>query len=144
MKYVLDTNVLVAAVRSPTGASAEILRRVLNRRIEMLCSVPLLLEYEAVLTRPEQLHAAGVSIHQVNNLIDVLAGVVQTVNIHFLWRPQLRDPSDDMVLETAINGSASDIITFNQKDFLPQAHNFGLRILRPAQYFQQGANDGNK
>ena len=136
MSYVLDTNVLVAAVRSPKGASAEILRRVLAGRFNALCSVPLFLEYEAVLLRPEQLKAAGVTAGDVMNLLDVLAGKVQRVDIAYLWRPQLRDAADDMVLEAAVNGQATSIITFNQRDFLPQTLNFGIAVLTPAQFFQ--------
>jgi len=98
VKFVLDTNVVVAAVRSPKGASAEILRRALSRRLEVMCSVPLFLEYEAVLSRPEQLQAAGVTVRDIGNLLDMLAGVVQPVEIEFLWRPQLRDPADDLAL----------------------------------------------
>lgn len=139
MKYVLDTNVVVAAVRSPKGASAEILRRALSRRLEVLCSVPLFLEYEAVLSRPEQLQAAGVTVRDIGNLLDGLAGVVQPVEIQFLWRPQLRDPADDMVLETAVNGGARSIITSNLRDFLPQVLSFGVTVLTPAQFFLQGA-----
>ena len=136
MIYVLDTNVFVAAVRSPQGASAEILRRVLTGRLSVLCSVPLFLEYEAVLSRPEQLQAAGVSVADVANLLDVLAGKVQRVEIAYLWRPQLRDAADDMVLEAAVNGRATAIITFNQRDFLPQTLTFGVAVLTPAQFFQ--------
>ena len=63
MNYVLDTNVLVAAVRSPAGASAELLRRVLTRQVPMLCSVPLFIEYEDVLMRPGQLAAKCAKLH---------------------------------------------------------------------------------
>lgn len=136
MQYVLDTNVIVAAVRSPVGASAELLRRVLTNRLTALCSVPLFLEYEAVLSRPEQLAAAGVSLYDVANLLNVLAGAIQHVKIQFLWRPQLRDSTDDMVLEAAVNGQATAIISFNLRDFLPQAQSFGLRVITPAQFFQ--------
>lgn len=143
MNLVLDTNVLVAALRSPTGASAEILRRVFGQRLSVLCSVPLFLEYEAVLLRPEQLAAAGVDATAVANLLDVLAGVVTPVPIHFLWRPQLRDPNDDLVLELAANGQMSGtavgIITFNGKDFLPQSLKFGVSVQTPRQFFQEGA-----
>ena len=134
--YLLDTNVLVAAVRSPKGASAEILRRVLTGQLSVLCSVPLFLEYEAVLSRPEQLQAAGVTAADVANLLDVLAGKVERVDIAYLWRPQLRDAADDMVLEAAVNGRATAIITFNQRDFLPQTLSFGVAVLTPAQFFQ--------
>lgn len=140
MNYVLDTNVLVAAVRSPGGASAEILRRVLTGQIGALCSVPLFMEYEAVLLRPEHLAAASAQADQVLNLLDVLAGVVTRVEIQFLWRPQLRDPNDDLVLELAVNGQGSGkavaIITFNQKDFWPQASKFGVQIMTPRQFFK--------
>ncbi len=136
MSYLLDTNVIVAAVRSPQGASAEILRRVLTGQLKVLCSVPLFLEYEAVLSRLEHLQAAGVSVADVTNLLDVLAGKVERVDIAYLWRPQLRDAADDMVLEAAVNGRATAIITFNQRDFLPQTLNFGIAVLTPAQFFQ--------
>jgi len=136
MMFLLDTNVLVAAVRSPKGASAEILRRVLTGQLSVLCSVPLFLEYEAVLSRPEQLQAAGVTVADVANLLDVLAGKVERVDIAYLWRPQLRDAADDMVLEAAVNGRATAIITFNQRDFLPQTLSFGVAVLTPAQFFQ--------
>jgi putative PIN family toxin of toxin-antitoxin system len=136
MRYILDTNVVVAAVRSPAGASAEILRMALLQKMEVVCSVPLFLEYEAVLTRPEHLKAAGVSLQDVINLLNVLAGKIHEVEIAYLWRPQLRDPADDMVLEAAVNGRAGTIITFNERDFLPQALSFGLVVLRPEQFFR--------
>ncbi len=140
MKYVLDTNVLVAAVRSPAGASAEILKRVLNGQMDALCSVPLFMEYESVLLRPEHLAAAGAQAHEVLNVLDVLAGRVIRVEIQFLWRPQLRDPNDDLVLELAVNGQGSGdavaIITSNQKNFWPQARKFGVEVMTPRQFFQ--------
>nr|WP_315226033.1 putative toxin-antitoxin system toxin component, PIN family [uncultured Limnohabitans sp.] len=140
MNFVLDTNILVAAVRSPTGASSEILRRVLKRQVCALCSVPLFLEYEAVLLRSEHLAAAGAQARDVVNLLDVLAGVLTRVEIQFLWRPQLRDPNDDLVLELAVNGQglgdAVSIITSNQKDFCPQADKFGVAVVTPRQFFQ--------
>ena len=142
MRYILDTNVLVGAVRSPKGASAELLRRAFKHEFILLCSVPLYLEYEAVLTRPEHLLAGEIQASDVHSFLDDLARVITPVDIQFLWRPQLRDPADDMVLEAAVNGQANAIVTFNQKDFLPQAQSFGLRIMTPQQYFQ-GVHHGN-
>ena len=140
MNYVLDTNVLVAAVRSPAGASAELLRRVLTRQVPMLCSVPLFIEYEDVLMRPGQLAAAHARPGDVRNLLHALASVLVPVSIQFLWRPQLRDPNDDMVLELAVNGLGRGqpvtLVTFNQRDFLPQATRFGIPVIEPAQFFQ--------
>jgi putative PIN family toxin of toxin-antitoxin system len=136
MKYLIDTSAIIAAVRSPSGASAEILRRVLLGQMTMVCSVPLFLEYEAVLLRPEQLMAAGASANDIFNLLDVLAGKLIPVDIQFLWRPQLRDANDDMVLEAAVNGQAASIITFNARDFLPQAHNFGITVKTPSDFLK--------
>lgn len=140
MNFVLDTNVLVAAIRSPKGASAEILRRVLTGQERVLCSVPLFMEYESVLLRPEHLAAADAQAPEVINVLDVLAGVVVRVEIQFLWRPQLKDPNDDLVLELAVNGQglgdAVTIITSNQKDFLPQASKFGVGVITPREFFQ--------
>lgn len=140
MKYALDTNVLVAAVRSPGGASAELLRRVLRRQLPVLCSVPLFLEYEDVLTLPDHLASAGVGTADVRNLLDVLAGVVTPVTMQFLWHPQLRDPMDDLVLELAVNGQGLcqpvTLITFNQRGYLPQARAFGIPVMGPADFFQ--------
>jgi len=140
MNYVLDTNVLVAAIRSPSGASAEILRRVLQGKVAALCSVPLFMEYEAVLLRQEHLTAAGANVQDVVNVLDVLAGAITRVEIQFLWRPQLRDPNDDLVLELAVNGQgvgdSVSIVTSNQKDFWPQASKFGIGVMTPRQFFQ--------
>jgi putative PIN family toxin of toxin-antitoxin system len=140
MNYVVDTNVVIAGVRSPGGASAEFLRRVLRKSISTVCSVPLFLEYEAVLLRPEHLSAAELIEGDVFNFLDVLADVVLPIEIQFLWRPQLKDSNDDMVLELAVNalGKGKDvcILTFNQADFLPQAKKFGLQVKTPKQFFQ--------
>src|SRR3979411_2305670 len=115
--YVLDTDVMVAAVRSDSGASRQLLLAALNRQFELLLSVPLLLEYEAVMTRPQHLAACGLSSAEVGHVLDDLAAVSRPVRLAFRWRPRLSDPDDDMVLETAINGSASAIVTSNQRDF---------------------------
>ena len=140
MNYVLDTSVLVAGIRSPNGASAEILRKALVKDIAVLCSVPLFLEYEEVLLRTEHLTAARASERDLLNFLDVLAGVICEVEIQFLWRPCLRDANDDMVLEIAVNGlrlgDQVTIITFNQRDFLPHASRFGVEIISPSLFFK--------
>lgn len=136
MKILIDTSTVVAAVRSPNGASAEILRRVLLGQQLMVCSVPLFLEYESVLLRQVHLEASGASIADIDNLLNALAGKLMPIDIQFLWRPQLRDANDDMVLEAAVNGQAASIITFNIKDFLPQAHNFGVAVKTPSDFLK--------
>lgn len=113
----LDTDVLVAALRSSRGASRQLLLGALDHHFELLLSVPLVLEYEAVLTRPEHLAACGLRSEEVERVLDDLASVAKPVRLAFRWRPRLPDPNDDMVLETAVNGNADAIVTFNQRDF---------------------------
>lgn len=128
---VLDTDVLVAAIRSNRGASRVLLEDVLHRRHQMLASVPLMLEYEAVLTRPEHLKAAGLSREDIDELLDALAMVVEPVRLAFLWRPILPDPDDDMVLETAMNGMADLLVTLNGRHFQAAAARFAVKIVSP-------------
>jgi len=97
-----------------------------------LASVPLMLEYESVLTRSEHLAAAGISAADVEVLLDALAVVIEPIRISYLWRPVLPDAGDDLVLETAVNGRADVVVTFNHRDFEPAAATFGLEILAPA------------
>lgn len=131
-RTVLDTDVLVAGVRSDRGASRVLLTAALERRYPVLASVPLMLQYESVLTRSEHLSAAGISVADVEVLLDALAVVVEPIRISYLWRPVLPDPGDDLVLETAVNGRADVVVTFNRRHFEPAAAPFGLEILAPA------------
>src|ERR1700732_3181003 len=135
--YVLDTDVMGAALRSDRGASRQLLLAALNQRFELLLSVPLMLEYEAVLTRPQHLAACGWSSAEVGRVLDDLAAVARPVRLAFRWRPRLSDPADDMVLETAINGSANAIVTFNQRDFAPGTKGFSCVVIPPATALQQ-------
>src|SRR5690242_9107004 len=137
MRVVLDTAVLVAAFRSDRGASRQLLLAALDRRIVMLASVPLMLEYEAVLGRAEHLHESGLSEHDVKVLLDALAAVVEPVRLHFMWRPSLRDPGDEMVLETALNGGADCLVTFNIRDFATATGEFGLRVAPPGKFWRE-------
>jgi predicted nucleic acid-binding protein len=129
---VLDTAVLVAAVRSDRGASRVLLTAALERRYPILASVPLMLQYESVLTRPEHLAAARLTAADVEVVLNAIALVIEAVRISYLWRPVLIDPGDDLVLETAVNGGAGTVITFNRRHFEPAAFQFGLEILTPA------------
>jgi putative PIN family toxin of toxin-antitoxin system len=133
MRVVLDTNVMVAAIRSSRGASRELLRSALTSQITVLVSVALMLEYEAVMTRPEHLEAARITAGDVEAILDGVALVCEPVKLTFLWRPALRDPDDDMVLETAVNGQAEGIVTLNQRDFVPHALSFGLKVWTPGE-----------
>jgi len=130
-RLVLDTNVYVAALRSPYGASALLMRRIVEQRVVSLLSVALVLELEAVLIRPEQLAATGLTPALVQGFVDELCALAGPVQIHFAWRPQLHDAADEMVLEAAVNGQADALVTFNAKDFLPPAQHFGVEVLTP-------------
>jgi putative PIN family toxin of toxin-antitoxin system len=135
-RVVFDTNVLVAASRSRNGASFALLQALRDRRYVALVSVPLLLEYEAVLKRPEQLQAAGRNEALTDAFLDGFCLLVEPVHLYFLWRPQARDPADDMVLETALNGRAAALITTNVKDFVA-AERFRLPVLTPGAFLRQ-------
>ena len=134
MKVVLDTNVLVAGLRSNRGASFQVLRRVGTGQFAIALSVALVLEYEETLKR--QLDALDLSARDVDDVIDYLCSVADLTEIFFVWRPCLRDADDDMVLELAVAGQCDAIVTFNVRDFEP-ADRFGMRVLTPPQFLKE-------
>ena len=131
MRYVLDTNVVVAGLRSPAGASAALLGQALGRTFTLLLSVALALEYEAICCNPAQRIISGLSEAEISNIISALCAVSEPVSARFLWRPQLRDPADEMVLEAAVNGNADALVTFNRRDFGDTPEHFGIALLSP-------------
>jgi putative PIN family toxin of toxin-antitoxin system len=137
MRCVLDTNIVVAAMRSPAGASAALLMEALHGKITMVANVGLALEYEATCRLAEHRLAAGLDDDQVSVFIDAVLAMVDPVETHFLWRPQLRDPADEFVLEAAVNGQAAAIVTFNQRDFGGAPATFGIELLKPAELLRR-------
>lgn len=131
MRIVLDTNVVVAALRSPSGASAALLLLASQRVLRPVVSPTSAVEYEAVLLRPQHGAAAGLRQAQVQLFVDRLLDLMTTIKIHVRWRPLLLDPDDEHVLEAAISGRAEAIITFNSRDFGPAPMHFGIRTLTP-------------
>ena len=127
----LDTDAVVAAMRSPAGASAAILRAAREEKVTLLVGVPLAIEYESVCRKPEHRLAAGLSDRQVDIFLDAVLAMCEPVETHFLWRPQLRDPNDEMVLEAAVNGQADALVTFNRRDFGTVPERFGVAVLLP-------------
>jgi putative PIN family toxin of toxin-antitoxin system len=128
---VLDTNVLVAALRSRRGASFRLLTPSDTDRYETAVSVPLVLEYEAVAKR--LVRPGGLTASDIDAIIDYVCSVASHHKIYYLWRPFLRDPSDDMVLELAVSSDASVIVTHNTRDFAG-VDRFGLRVLSPREF----------
>jgi len=130
----LDTNVLVAALHSRRGASFRLLVRVGTGAFEIAVSVPLILEYEDVLTR--DLSEIGLTGEDVSAVIDYMCSVAIRQEIFFLWRPVLRDPGDDLVLEIAVAANCGAIITHNIRDF-DRARQFGIRVLSPGAFLNE-------
>lgn len=133
IRAILDTNILVAGLISRTGASFALLALALEGHYQMLASPALWLEYEATLKRADICLLHGLGSHDVDDVLNALAGVVVPVQARFLWRPQLRDPNDELVLEAAVNGMARYLVTLNVRDFRPAANTFGISLCTPAQ-----------
>jgi putative PIN family toxin of toxin-antitoxin system len=136
-RAVFDTNVLVAAMRSPRGVSARLIEAAFARKFEIIANAALVIEYEAVLTRPEHLHAAGVERAHVEGALDDLAAILINAGAAWNWRPQLTDPNDEMVLAAAVNGLADTIVTFERSVFKPAA-SFGVAVMTPAVFWGRG------
>jgi putative PIN family toxin of toxin-antitoxin system len=131
---VIDTNVLVAGLRSREGYANQLLKLIGQGVFNMHISVPLVLEYESVLQR--QSLGLGLSNSEVASLIDYWCGIAQGHDIYYLWRPLLKDPKDDMVLELAVAVPTNSIITFNAKDF-EKANTIGIFTQTPYQFLKQ-------
>ena len=137
MRIVLDTSVLVAALRSRLGAGNAILRLVAQKRLVLLATPPLFLEYEDVLERPEHRLVHGLSSEELDDFLGELAALVEPVELHFRWRPQVHDTNDEMVLEAAINGDADALVTYNTADFSAAAARFRVPVLTPADFLKR-------
>jgi putative PIN family toxin of toxin-antitoxin system len=135
-RLTIDTNVLVAAMRNKDGPSFALMQLVRRELVVMCCSPALFLEYEDVLKRPDQLAVSGLRHADVDFILNDLARWLAPVTTHYQWRPQLRDPADEMVLEAAVNAQANAIVTYNLRDFKP-AQRFGILVLNPEQTFKQ-------
>lgn len=134
VRVVLDSSVLVAALRSQLGASFRLLQSLRAGRYEIALSVPLVLEYEAALMR--QAEELGLSEAEVTALVDYLCSIGAPQEIHFLWRPALRDPRDECVLELAVAAGCQAIVTHNTRDFTG-ADRFGVEVLTPGQFLRR-------
>jgi len=132
IRAVLDTNVLVSAIRSKLGASLELLSEVGAGAFDIVVSVPLVFEYEDALLR----NRGRLSEANVRQIVDYLCAIAVPQPIFFLWRPMLRDPKDDMVAEVAFASSCDYLVTHNRKDF-SGVETLGVRVVSPAQFLER-------
>ena len=126
-------DVVVAALRSPKGGSAALLRLLDRGHGTMLLSAALLFEYEATCQLPEHRPASGLGAEEVGIFLDALVDLAEPVETWFRWRPQLRNPGDEMVLEAAVNGRADALVTFNRRDYGAAPEGFGIEVLSPGE-----------
>ena len=130
MLAVLDTNVIISSLMSATGASFQLIRLVRAGVLRPAVTAPLVFEYDDVANRPGRL--PHLSPAEITGFLDWFVSVSSQHKVHFLWRPLLRDPKDDMVLEAAVAASADYLVTFNTSDF-DGASSLGVRIITPSQ-----------
>jgi putative PIN family toxin of toxin-antitoxin system len=134
MKVVFDTSVLVAAARSQRGASHALVRSIPSATFQLCLSVSLYTEWQQVLSRPENL-SPGRTAEDVRNYLRFLASQSHLQEIHFLWRPFLRDADDDMVLELAFAAGCRYLVTHNVKDF-HGAEQLGITAISPREFLK--------
>lgn len=133
MTCVLDTNVLVSAMRSKIGASNALIRRLALREFDAVVSTALILEYDDVLHRPEMVPAYTQA--EITSFIDSICSVTSEAFIYFRWRPFLPDPKDDLVFECTLAGGATHIVTHNIRDF-PNLDPFGVSVVTPGEFLR--------
>ena len=133
MKIVIDTNVVVAGLKSRKGASFQVLSRIGTDAFDIGLSVPVLVEYETVLKR---MHLPHLTAHNIEAFLDYVCAVADNREIFYLWRPYLKDPKDDMILEIAVASQADYIVTFNLRDF-SNIDLFGVEAITPQQLLQK-------
>lgn len=134
MKIVLDTSVLVAAARSRQGASHALLSLLPSPVFQIAISVALSIEWQAVLTRPAHL-PPGLTEADALGFVRYLASIAHLQDVHYLWRPFLRDPDDDMVVECAVASGSQYLVTHNVRDFR-KISELGIQPLTPAEFLK--------
>ncbi|HKD36565.1 MAG TPA: putative toxin-antitoxin system toxin component, PIN family [Pirellulales bacterium] len=133
-QIVIDTNVLASALMSRRGASFRLLSLIDSGRFQINVSVPLVLEYEDACKRLSE--KTNLADDDIDAILDYVCQVANRRWIHFLWRPLLNDPKDEMVLELAVAASCEYLVTFNGKDFRG-AEQFGIRFVTPAEFLEE-------
>ncbi len=137
LSIVLVTSVIVGALRSGQGAGNALLREVAQGNVELLATPALFFEYEEVLKRAEHRIVTGMSEDAMDRFLAALASACRPVEIRYRWRPQLPDANDEMLLETAVNGQADALVTYNLKHFRTASVRFGLRVMQPGTFLME-------
>lgn len=132
---VIDTNILVSALKSSNGASFRLLMALQAQAYNPCLSVPLFVEYEAVLKRPGLLPHMGAN--DIDAILDYLLSRASIHEVFFLWRPFLKDPKDDLVLEAAVASQSRYLITFNLRDFAGVEKQFGIKVITPQEFLRE-------
>jgi len=142
MLLTLDTNILYQALLSTTGASHFILQQVRNRRIQIALSVPVFLEYKDVLTREKSLKDFKLQLNDVDKFLRFIAYIGKTFEIYFLFRPNLKDEKDNMIVELAITSQSDYLITSNIRDFKNAELKFDeLKVFTPGEFIKMWRNE---
>ena len=134
VKVVLDTAALISAIRSSTGAAAEIVRLAAVGKLTLLMDYKLVCEYRDVALRPQHIAASGRTSEDAEAIIEMLEAIAVPVLVRIKHRPLSKDENDDMVLDVAINGDADAVVTNNIKDFRAAAERFGIQVLTPREF----------
>ncbi|MCH8567718.1 MAG: putative toxin-antitoxin system toxin component, PIN family [Balneolales bacterium] len=133
IQIILDTNILYSAIRSRNGASFLLLSLLPNEKFALNLSVPLVLEYEDVLKR--SVSELNFDLEEIDQILNNLCAMANRHDVFYLWRPQLRDPGDDLILELAVKANCNYIITYNKQDFVG-VDAFGVKIVDAREFLQ--------
>jgi len=133
-RIVIDTNVIVSALKSKNGFSFKLLSIIDDKRFKVFISVPLILVYEDAINREKT--RIKLNKNDIETILDYMCSICEERKIFYLWRPFLRDPKDDMFLELAVESESDFIITFNEKDF-KGSEKFGIRTLTPKEFLKR-------
>lgn len=133
-RIVMDTNILVSALRSRNGASFKLLSLMDSKKFEFFLSTPLVFEYEEALKN--DLGASRLTKADIDDVLNYMCKIGGHQEISYLWRPQLRDPEDDFILELAVQSECDYIVTHNLKDFVG-TEKFGIKAVTPGKFLRQ-------
>jgi putative PIN family toxin of toxin-antitoxin system len=133
IQIIVDTNVFIIALRSTKGASYKLLQCIKKGKFQLNLSVPLVIEYEAVAKRT--IGEITLDEKDIDNILDFVISKANHWQIYYLWRPQLKDPRDDMLLELAVTAGCQYIVTYNLDDF-KAIEKFGITAITPKQFLE--------